>query len=115
MHHKFVSLVQVFTKPNHDVRPHFELILLKQVCIFNINRFQFRLCTSHPGPGLLLVGLYSSLGPCERLVIKRFDSSSSHIYKVSYRVRKRGHYMLVILYGSTMQNVPGSPYLVRVE
>lgn len=65
------------------------------------------------GPALLLVGLYSSLGPSERLVIKQFPSP--HIYKVSYRVRKRGQYMLVILYGSTLQHVPGSPYLVLVE
>jgi hypothetical protein len=68
------------------------------------------------GPGLLLVGLYSSLGPCERLVVKRIMASSpGHIYKVSYRARRRGQYMLVILYGSNMQHVPGSPYLVHVE
>jgi hypothetical protein len=42
-------------------------------------------------------------------------SSPGHIYKVSYRARRRGQYMLVILYGSNMQHVPGSPYLVLVE
>lgn len=68
------------------------------------------------GPGLLLVGLYSPLGPSERLVIKRImPSSPGFIYKVSYRVRARGQYMLVILYGANMEHVPGSPYLVTVE
>jgi len=69
---------------------------------------------SFEGPGLLLVGLYSSLGPSERLVIKRIISSPQ-LYKVSYRVRKRGQYMLVILYGSNLQHIPGSPFLVIVE
>ncbi len=68
------------------------------------------------GPGLLLVGLYSPLGICERLVIKRImPSSPGFIYKVSYRVRTRGQYMLTILYGINMEHVPGSPYLVLVE
>ncbi|UJR38463.1 hypothetical protein I4U23_031131 [Adineta vaga] len=71
---------------------------------------------SQAGTGLLLVGLYSSRGPAERLVIKRIiPSSPGVVYKVFYRVRTRGQYMLVILYGSSMQHVPGSPYLVIVE
>ena len=78
--------------------------------------FSYRIPNSSLGFGLLLVGLYSSRGPAERLVIKRTNlSSPGYVYKVSYRVRIRGQYMLVILYGSTMQHVPGSPYLVIVE
>lgn len=62
------------------------------------------------------MGLYSSLGSYERLVVKRIMSlSPAYIYKVSYRVPNRGQYMLVILYGSNMQHVPGSPYLITVE
>ncbi|CAF4308983.1 unnamed protein product [Rotaria sp. Silwood2] len=95
-----------------------------QVCVFGTGLYEtkprrkttFKIDASQAGPGLLLVGLYSSLGPCERLVVKRImPSSPSYIYKVSYRVRIRGQYMLVILYGSNMQHVPGSPYLVTVE
>jgi hypothetical protein len=68
------------------------------------------------GPGLLLVGLYSPIGPFERLVIKRImPSSPGFIYKVSYRVRYRGEYILTILYGLNMEHVPGSPYVVLVE
>ncbi|CAF0883461.1 unnamed protein product [Rotaria sordida] len=95
-----------------------------QVCVFGTGLYEtkprrkttFKIDASQAGPGLLLVGLYSSFGPCERLVVKRImPSSPSYIYKVSYRVQVRGQYMLVILYGSNMQHVPGSPYLVTVE
>ncbi|CAF1583738.1 unnamed protein product [Adineta ricciae] len=95
-----------------------------QVCVFGTGLYEakprrkakFKIDASQAGFGLLLVGLYSSRGPAERLVIKRTNPSSpGYVYKVSYRVRIRGQYMLVILYGSTMQHVPGSPYLVIVE
>jgi hypothetical protein len=95
-----------------------------QVCVFGTGLYEakprrkttFKIDASQAGPGLLLVGLYSSLGPCERLVVKRImPSSPGFVYKVSYRVRTRGQYLLAILYGSTMQHVPGSPYLVVVE
>ena len=94
------------------------------VCVFGTGLYEakprrktsFKIDASQAGPGLLLVGLYSSFGPCERLVVKRIlPSSPGFIYKVSYQARTRGQYMLVILYGSTMQHVPGSPYLVSVE
>lgn len=65
---------------------------------------------------MLLVGLYSPMGSCERLVVKRImPSSPGFVYKVSYRVRTRGQYMLTIVYGADMEHVPGSPYLVLVE
>ncbi|CAF3482635.1 unnamed protein product [Rotaria sp. Silwood1] len=95
-----------------------------QVCVFGTGLYEskprrkatFKIDASQAGPGLLLVGLYSSLGSCERLVVKRIMSPSlSYIYKVSYRVQIRGQYMLVILYGSNMEHVPGSPYLVTIE
>ncbi|CAF1582885.1 unnamed protein product, partial [Adineta steineri] len=99
--------------------------IASQVCVFGTGLYEakprrkatFKIDASQAGSGLLLVGLYSSLGPCERLVIKRIMTSSSpgFIYKVSYQARKRGQYMLVILYGSNMEHVPGSPYLVIVE
>ena len=47
-----------------------------------------------------MVDLYSSRGPCQRLVVKRImPSSPGYIYKVSYQARARGQYMVVILYG----------------
>jgi len=93
-----------------------------RVCVFGTGLYEakpkrkatFKIDATQTGPGLLLVGLYSSLGPSERLVIKRIVSSPQ-LYKVSYRVRKRGQYMLVILYGSNLQHIPGSPFLVIVE
>ncbi|CAM4969471.1 unnamed protein product [Rotaria socialis] len=95
-----------------------------QVCVFGTGLYEtkprrkatFQIDATQAGPGLLLVGLYSSLGSYERLVVKRITSASfTYVYKVSYRVRIRGQYMLVILYGSNMQHVPGSPYLITVE
>ncbi|CAF4263444.1 unnamed protein product [Rotaria sp. Silwood2] len=95
-----------------------------QICVFGTGLYEakkrrkatFKIDASQSGPGILLVGLYSPLGPCERLVIKRImPNSPGFIYKVSYRVRARGQYLLAILYGVNMEHVPGSPYLVLVE
>ncbi|CAF1105616.1 unnamed protein product [Adineta steineri] len=95
-----------------------------QICVFGTGLYEakkqrkatFKIDASQAGPGSLLVGLYSPLGPCERLVIKRImPSSPGFIYKVSYRVRTRGQYILTILYGIDNEHVPGSPYLVMVE
>ncbi|UJR07696.1 hypothetical protein I4U23_011981 [Adineta vaga] len=95
-----------------------------QICVFGAGLYEakkqrkttFKIDASQAGPGLLSVGLYSPLGVCERLVIKRIlPSSPGFIYKVSYRVRTRGQYMLTIVYGADMEHVPGSPYLVLVE
>ncbi|CAF4749293.1 unnamed protein product, partial [Rotaria sp. Silwood1] len=95
-----------------------------QICVFGTGLYEakkrrkasFKIDASQAGPGILLVGLYSPLGPCERLVVKRImPHSPGFIYKVSYRVRTRGQYLLTILYGVNMEHVPGSPYLVLVE
>jgi hypothetical protein len=95
-----------------------------QICVFGTGLYEakkrrkasFKIDASQTGPGLLLVGLYSPIGPYERLVIKRIiPSSPGFIYKVSYRVRNRGEYILTILYGMNLQHVPGSPYVVHVE
>ncbi|UJR38465.1 hypothetical protein I4U23_031133 [Adineta vaga] len=127
--------IQTILNPGHTSSTstnHVDLDILRssmtgdasQVCVFGTGLYEaklrrkatFKIDASQAGPGLLLVGLYSSLGPAERLVIKRIiPSSPGVVYKVSYRVRTRGQYMLVILYGSSMQHVPGSPYLVIVE
>ncbi|CAM4775136.1 unnamed protein product [Rotaria magnacalcarata] len=91
-----------------------------QICVFGTGLYEakkrkkstFKIDASQAGPGILLVGLYSPLGPCERLVVKRImPFSPGFIYQVSYRVRTRGQYILTILYGANMEHVPGSPYL----
>lgn len=89
-----------------------------KVCVFGAGLYEakkrrkatFKIDASQAGPGLLLVGLH----PCERLVVK-FSSKSEFVYKVSYRILAAGQYPLNILYGPSMQHVPGSPYLVVVE
>lgn len=95
-----------------------------QVCVFGTGLYEakkrrkatFKIDASQAGPGLILVGLYSPVGPFERLVIKRImPNSPGFVYKVSYRVRHRGEYLLSILYGMNMEHVPGSPFVVLVD
>lgn len=76
----------------------------------------FKIDASHAGPGLLLVGLQSCVGTYERLVIKKLKpATSDFVFKVSYRVKNSGQYLLSILYGLNMQHVPGSPYSIVVD
>ncbi|CAF3686044.1 unnamed protein product [Rotaria sordida] len=117
------ALVPIQSKLNH-ANSHIDLDNLRssmtgdasQICVFGTGLYEakkrrkatFKIDASQSGPGILLVGLYSPLGPCERLVVKRvMPHSPGFIYKVSYRVRTRGQYLLTILYGVNMEHVPG--------
>ena len=62
------------------------------------------------GINILMVGVMGPNAPCEEVHIKhkgRFQ------YHVSYLVRERGDYLLIVKWGD--DHIPGSPFQVKVN
>jgi len=59
---------------------------------------------------MLLVGIMGPTHPCEEIVIKHKGRNQ---YNVSYIVKERGNYTLVVKWGD--QHIPGSPYRFVVQ
>jgi len=60
------------------------------------------------GNNILFVGIHGPKGPCEEIFIKHMKQNN---YQVSYIVRERGEYILLIKWGD--DHIPGSP--VKIE
>lgn len=64
---------------------------------------------SLPGNNMLLVGVHGPRTPCEEILVKHVGS---RLYSVSYLLKDKGEYTLVVKWGD--EHVPGSPYRVLV-
>lgn len=65
-------------------------------------------CNS-PGNNILFVGIHGPKGPCEEVFVKHAGRNS---YNVSYLVRERGEYIVIVKWGD--DHIPGSPFKVDV-
>lgn len=65
------------------------------------------LCIS--GTNILFVGVHGPKGPCEDINIKHTGRNQ---YNVSYMVRERGEYIVLVKWGD--DHIPGSPFKVDV-
>lgn len=61
------------------------------------------------GNNILYVGIYGPKGPCEEVFVKHTGRNN---YNVSYLVRERGEYIVIVKWGD--DHIPGSPYKVEV-
>lgn len=61
------------------------------------------------GNNMLLVGVHGPRTPCEEILVKHVGS---RLYSVSYLLKDKGEYMLVVKWGD--EHIPGSPYRVLV-
>ncbi|VVC42331.1 Hypothetical protein CINCED_3A018391 [Cinara cedri] len=68
----------------------------------------FSLSASDAGNNILFVGIYGPKGPCEEIFIKHMKQNN---YNVSYIVRERGEYIILIKWGD--DHIPGSPFKVE--
>lgn len=62
-----------------------------------------------PGNNMLLVGVHGPRTPCEEILVKHVGS---RLYSVSYLLKDKGEYTLVVKWGD--EHIPGSPYRVLV-
>ena len=62
-----------------------------------------------PGKNMLLVGVHGPQIPCEEVLVKHMGSLQ---YNVSYLLKERGSYILVVKWGE--DHIPGSPFQVTV-
>lgn len=69
----------------------------------------FTVDCSKAGTNMLLVGVQGPRNPCEEIVVKHLGHQ---LYNVSYVLRERGEYLLVLKWGE--QHVPNSPFRVTV-
>lgn len=58
---------------------------------------------------MLLVGVHGPRTPCEEILVKHVGS---RLYSVSYLLKDKGEYTLVVKWGD--EHIPGSPYRVLV-
>ncbi|TGZ34411.1 Filamin-B [Temnothorax longispinosus] len=58
---------------------------------------------------ILYVGVYGPKGPCDEVYVKHAGRNN---YNVSYLVRERGEYIVIVKWGD--DHIPGSPYKVEV-
>ncbi len=65
---------------------------------------------SPAGINILMVGVMGPNAPCEEVHIKHMGR---YQYHVSYLVRERGDYLLIVKWGD--EHVPGSPFQVHVQ
>ncbi|XP_060926160.1 filamin-B isoform X1 [Limanda limanda] len=72
-------------------------------------RSSFSLDCSKAGKNMLLVGVHGPQVPCEEVLVKH---SGNLQYNVSYLLRERGSYVLVVKWGD--DHIPGSPFHVVV-
>uniref|UniRef100_A0A3B5BCJ8 Filamin B n=1 Tax=Stegastes partitus TaxID=144197 RepID=A0A3B5BCJ8_9TELE len=72
-------------------------------------RSSFSVDCSKAGKNMLLVGVYGPQVPCEEVLVKHLGNLQ---YNVSYVLKERGNYMLVVKWGE--DHIPGSPFHVTV-
>ncbi|XP_017790600.1 PREDICTED: filamin-A [Habropoda laboriosa] len=70
---------------------------------------QFAVNASDAGNNILYVGVYGPKGPCDEVFVKHTGRNN---YNVSYLVRERGEYIVIVKWGD--EHIPGSPYKVEV-
>ncbi|XP_015175448.1 PREDICTED: filamin-A isoform X4 [Polistes dominula] len=70
---------------------------------------QFTVNAGDAGNNILYVGVYGPKGPCEEVYLKHTGRNN---YNVSYLVRERGEYIVIVKWGD--DHIPGSPYKVEV-
>lgn len=58
---------------------------------------------------MLYVGVYGPKGPCEEVFLRHKGRNN---YDVSYLVRDRGEYLVLVKWGD--DHIPGSPFKVDV-
>jgi filamin len=68
----------------------------------------FHIDSSKAGPNLLFVGVVTSKGPSDEVLVKH---EGSGVYKVSYKIDERSKALIFVKYGD--QQIPGSPFGVR--
>lgn len=62
------------------------------------------------GYNALMVGIVGPTGPCEEVLVKHIGQRQ---YNVSYVVRERGDYHLMVKWGD--EHIPGSPFQIHVQ
>ncbi|XP_034726061.1 filamin-B [Etheostoma cragini] len=72
-------------------------------------RSNFSLDCSKAGKNMLLVGVHGPQVPCEEVLVKHLGNLQ---YNVSYMLKERGNYILVVKWGD--DHIPGSPFNVTV-
>jgi filamin len=70
---------------------------------------QFTVSCQDAGTNILFVGVHGPKGPCEEVYIKH---QGRNLYAVSYVVRERGDYIVIVKWGD--DHIPGSPFKVEV-
>ncbi|XP_043469574.1 filamin-A isoform X2 [Leptopilina heterotoma] len=70
---------------------------------------QFTVNATDAGNNILYCGVYGPKGPCEEVYVKHAGRNN---YNVSYLVRERGEYIVIVKWGD--DHIPGSPYKVEV-
>ncbi|XP_076645907.1 filamin A protein cher isoform X2 [Halictus rubicundus] len=70
---------------------------------------QFVVSAGDAGNNILYVAVYGPKGPCEEITMKHTGRNN---YNVSYMVRERGEYIILVKWGE--EHIPGSPYKVEV-
>ncbi|XP_076163878.1 filamin A protein cher isoform X2 [Ptiloglossa arizonensis] len=70
---------------------------------------QFTVNAADAGNNILYVGMYGPKGPCDEIATKHTGRNN---YNVSYLVRERGEYIVIVKWGD--EHIPGSPYKVEV-
>ncbi|XP_017885701.1 filamin-A isoform X4 [Ceratina calcarata] len=70
---------------------------------------QFSVHAGDAGNNVLYVGVYGPKGPCDEVFVKHTGRNN---YNVSYLVRERGEYIVIVKWGD--EHIPGSPYKVEV-
>uniref|UniRef100_A0A4W4H085 Calponin-homology (CH) domain-containing protein n=1 Tax=Electrophorus electricus TaxID=8005 RepID=A0A4W4H085_ELEEL len=69
----------------------------------------FTVDCSRAGTNMLMVGVHGPKTPCEEVYVKHVGH---RIYNVTYTVKEKGDYILIVKWGDEM--VPGSPFHVTV-
>ncbi|XP_072277321.1 filamin-B [Pyxicephalus adspersus] len=69
----------------------------------------FTVDCSKAGSNILLVGVHGPTIPCEEVSVKHLGNKQ---YNVSYHVKEKGDYTLVVKWGE--EHIPGSPFHVTV-
>lgn len=70
---------------------------------------QFTVSANDAGTNILFVGVHGPKGPCEEVFVKHTGHNQ---YNVSYIVRERGDYLILVKWGD--DHVPGSPFKAEV-
>ncbi|XP_011298512.1 filamin-A isoform X4 [Fopius arisanus] len=113
-----VETVQKFSKAKKDVvqMPKFKSdaskvsskgMGLKKAYLGKQN--QFSVNAGDAGQNMLFVGVYGPKGPCDEVYVKH---AGRNTYNVSYLVRERGEYLVIVKWGE--DHIPGSPFKVDV-